>query len=149
MLSVLSFKKSLFAGVLDNGEDSVFIGKSRLNKFMESIEDVAGAKTGDQLSVPEAKSSAPKEIAESFPKSAAGDYQEIFAAGATLLKTLADVFSVPKTSDGPQRNNFVEIDKETGKSYFKIPLPDKQIIQTALPVINSFVEALKSFTGHR
>lgn len=149
MLSVLSFKKSLFAGVLDNGEDSVFIGKSRLNKFMESIEDVTGAKTDHQSSVPETKNSAPKGIAESPFKSVVGDYQELFAAGGVLLKTLADVFSVPQTSDGPRKNNFVETDKETGKSYFKIPLPDKQIIQTALPVINSFVEALKGFAGHK
>ena len=40
MLSVLSFKKSLFAGVLDGGEKEVFLGKGRLDRFMESIERV-------------------------------------------------------------------------------------------------------------
>lgn len=149
MLLVLKFKKSLFAGVLDNGEDSVSIGKSRLNKFMESIEEVTGAKTDHQSSVSEGKIPVPKGIAESSSKSAAGDYQELFAAGGTLLKILADVFSGPQTSDSQQKNNFVETDKETGKSYFKIPLPDKQIIQSALPVINYFVETLKRFAGHK
>jgi superfamily II DNA/RNA helicase len=38
MLSVLRFKKSLFAGVLDQGEKDVFLGGSRLNKFMEQVE---------------------------------------------------------------------------------------------------------------
>ncbi len=38
MLSVIKFKKSLFAGVLDGGEKEVFLGGSRLNKFMESVE---------------------------------------------------------------------------------------------------------------
>ena len=38
MLSVLKFKRSLFAGVLDGGEKDVFLGGSRLNKFMESVE---------------------------------------------------------------------------------------------------------------
>src|SRR5205085_9989323 len=33
MLSVIKFKKSLFAGVLDGGEKEVFLGGSRLNKF--------------------------------------------------------------------------------------------------------------------
>ncbi|HEV3204089.1 MAG TPA: DEAD/DEAH box helicase, partial [Gemmataceae bacterium] len=38
MLSVLQFKKSLFTGVLDGGEKDVFIGGSRFNKFMETVE---------------------------------------------------------------------------------------------------------------
>ncbi|MEI8028884.1 MAG: SNF2-related protein [Comamonadaceae bacterium] len=43
MLSVLAFKKSLFAGVLDGGEVDVFMQGTRLSKFMESVEQVAGA----------------------------------------------------------------------------------------------------------
>ena len=43
MLSVLAFKKSLFAGVLDGGETEVFLQGTRLSKFMESVEQVAGA----------------------------------------------------------------------------------------------------------
>ncbi len=38
MLEVLRFKKSLFAGVLDGGEKEVFLGGSRLTKFMETVE---------------------------------------------------------------------------------------------------------------
>ena len=43
MLSVLAFKKSLFAGVLDGGESEVFFQGTRLSKFIESVEQVAGA----------------------------------------------------------------------------------------------------------
>ena len=43
MLAVLKFKKSLFAGVLDNGEKEVFLGGSRLNKFMETVESATSA----------------------------------------------------------------------------------------------------------
>ncbi len=43
MLSVLRFKKSLFAGVLDGGETEVFLGGSRLNKFMETVESATSA----------------------------------------------------------------------------------------------------------
>src|SRR5262249_37392648 len=38
MLEVLRFKKSLFAGVLDGGDKDVFLGGSRLTKFMETVE---------------------------------------------------------------------------------------------------------------
>ncbi|MCA0242474.1 MAG: DEAD/DEAH box helicase [Proteobacteria bacterium] len=43
MLSVLAFKSSLFAGVLDGGESEIFLSGSRLSKFMQSVEQVAGA----------------------------------------------------------------------------------------------------------
>ena len=43
MLEVLKFKKSLFAGVLDGGEKEVFLGGSRLTKFMETVESATSA----------------------------------------------------------------------------------------------------------
>jgi len=43
MLSLLAFKKSLFAGVLDGGEREVFLQGTRLSQFMKSVEQVAGA----------------------------------------------------------------------------------------------------------
>src|SRR5262249_6276172 len=43
MLAVLKFKKSLFAGVLDSGEKEGFLGGSRLNKFMETVESATSA----------------------------------------------------------------------------------------------------------
>lgn len=43
ILAVLAFKKSLFAGVLDGGANEVFLQGTRLSKFMESVEQVAGA----------------------------------------------------------------------------------------------------------
>src|SRR5206468_963133 len=43
MLDLLKFKKSLFAGVLDGGQDQVFMGGSRLKKFMDSVEKATGA----------------------------------------------------------------------------------------------------------
>ncbi len=43
MLSVLAVKKSLFAGVLDGGANEVFLQGTKLSKFMDSVEKVAGA----------------------------------------------------------------------------------------------------------
>ncbi len=43
MLQILKFKKSLFEGVLDGGEKEVFLGGSRLNKFMEQVESATTA----------------------------------------------------------------------------------------------------------
>ena len=43
MLTLLGFKKSVFAGVLDGGQDEVFMGGTRLKNFMESVEKATGS----------------------------------------------------------------------------------------------------------
>ncbi|MGD0088801.1 MAG: DEAD/DEAH box helicase [Planctomycetota bacterium] len=43
MLDLLKFKRSLFAGVLDGGEQEVFLGGTRLKKFMDSVEKATQA----------------------------------------------------------------------------------------------------------
>lgn len=43
MLSTLNFKTSLFEGILDNGEDTIFLEDSKLDKIMDSIKVVADA----------------------------------------------------------------------------------------------------------
>jgi superfamily II DNA/RNA helicase len=72
MLSVLQFKKSLFAGVLDGGETEVFLGKGRLDRFMQSIERV----TAGIQAVP---------VAEETPADASVTEPSAAEAGATPL----------------------------------------------------------------
>jgi superfamily II DNA or RNA helicase len=43
MLDLIRFKRSLFAGVLDGSQDEVFMGGTRLKKFMESVETATAA----------------------------------------------------------------------------------------------------------
>lgn len=42
MLSVLAFKRSLAAGILDGGSGEISLGGSRLNRFMKDVESVTG-----------------------------------------------------------------------------------------------------------
>ena len=42
MLSVLAFKRSLSAGILDGGSSEISFGGSRLNRFMKEVENVTG-----------------------------------------------------------------------------------------------------------
>jgi SNF2 family DNA or RNA helicase len=75
MLSVLAFKKSHFAGVLDGGESEVFLQGTRLSKFMESVDKVTGAMgdvdvageplIDDPASQPELVASAPDAMSSS------------------------------------------------------------------------------------
>lgn len=52
MLSILAFKKSLFAGVLDGGPSEVLLGGSRLKRFMESVDAVTTAAAGPAPDAP-------------------------------------------------------------------------------------------------
>jgi SNF2 family DNA or RNA helicase len=42
MLSVLAFKRSLSAGILDGGNGEISLGGSRLNRFMKEVENITG-----------------------------------------------------------------------------------------------------------
>jgi hypothetical protein len=42
MLSVLAFKRSLSAGILDGGNGEILLGGSRLTRFMKDVESVTG-----------------------------------------------------------------------------------------------------------
>ncbi|WP_428374373.1 helicase-related protein [Lichenicoccus sp.] len=42
MLSVLAFKRSLSAGILDGGNGEISLGGSRLNRFVKDVESVTG-----------------------------------------------------------------------------------------------------------
>ncbi len=43
ILSVLAFKRSLLAGILDGGSSEISLGGSRLNRFMKDVENVTGS----------------------------------------------------------------------------------------------------------
>lgn len=137
MLSVLSFKKSLFAGVLDGGEDNVFIGKSRLNKFMESVEAVTSA-------VPEAEEEQKK---PSGPPADApsGSLGELITAGAAFLQALSK--NVSPEAEKPDFSRMLEKDEKTGRSYLRVPVPEKKVIKSVLPALESLSKVLSDMCG--
>src|SRR5204862_524045 len=80
MLSVLGFKRSLFAGVLDGGDREVFLGGSRLKRFMESVENVtAGIPTPIVEEAAEPAATEPPVVEDSVD-----DDREVAVASASL-----------------------------------------------------------------
>ena len=102
MLSVLAFKKSLFAGVLDGGESEVFMQGTRLAQFMKSVEEVAGAigeadADAEPAAVTGAGQGAPGEAApisrEAFPTDvpdAPADQSEAATSSAEITAPVAE-----------------------------------------------------------
>lgn len=153
MLSVLEFKKSLFAGVLDGGAHEVFLQGTRLSKFMESVEQVAGAMgeadddTAESFASPAAENPPRSrdnlrpaaEIAsleeadvisepldEPSPPAASSDpWAALLEAGAAMLQGLA----TSRAAGGAGPAIAIERDPVTGQSSVRLPLPEPAVLK--------------------
>src|SRR5262249_22473116 len=152
MLSVLKFKQSLFAGVLDGGEKEVFLGGSRLTKFMETVEKAAAAipeptyedETGALRPVREAE--AEPEAAEAEPEpaappalgpAAADPWSGLLQNGLAILEqvTAAARPQAPAgAGNGLALPGLVARDERTGETYLKLPMPKPEVLDRALQV---------------
>ena len=153
MLSVLAFKKSLFAGVLDGGESDVFMQGTRLSQFMKSVEQVAGAigeadadvalepqavpaaadipaTAADLSQVLEDESTPAKVRAEpSKPLAEPADpWAALFEAGAALLQGLATARAADGAPSGAAPFA-IERDPVTGQASVRLPLPEPAVLK--------------------
>lgn len=158
MLSLLGFKTAMFAGVLDGGQDEVFLGGTRLKRFMESVETATGSIPQQMPTEPqspadgerekpgrpakrEPKSSGP---APEEPRAASQDeiWTDVVTTGVALLDKLARAMSgaggaagdTPKPGGLTLPGTAVTRDQETGQSYLKLPLPDANTMQKIVDV---------------
>ncbi|WP_287309280.1 DEAD/DEAH box helicase [Mesorhizobium sp.] len=84
MLSVLAFKRSLSAGILDGASGEISLGGSRLNRFMKDVENVTGS-MGESEAV-----TAAEEVSNIAAADAAGSAEDVNAdadagAGETAI----------------------------------------------------------------
>jgi SNF2 family DNA or RNA helicase len=167
MLSVLAFKKSLFAGVLDGGESEIFMNGTRLSKFMESVEEVTGS-MGKAEPAAEKNASEPDTESSSRPSSDNGQRNSLPATSvetveaqnapgaerspdpwAPLLEVgLKLVESLAEASNGNDRSNsdssaWIEADPDTGKSYLRIPVPDPATVQRLAAALSELLVGLR------
>jgi len=155
MLSLLAFKKSMFLGVLDGGKDEVFLGGTRLKRFMESVEQASEA-----IPTPATQDSQTPVGPDAAPSPAAAtkrDQPETTAATASSQQLMADLVRVGaafldqlgKTlqQPGPARTeagdrtsagSLVHTDRATGQSYLKIPLPPQDTLQKIADMLAAF-----------
>jgi hypothetical protein len=165
MLGVLKFKKSLFAGVLDGGEKEVFLGGTRLTKFMESVEAATGAiPTGVQeeeagesaAASDERKQPAPAEKrkdraaptppaeGEAAPAAAVTPWQGLLQVGLALLQQLA---APPRGGNGQGGQGGVPArvcrDEQTGETYLRLPVPPPEVLQNAVGALAQLLESMR------
>jgi hypothetical protein len=150
MLSVLRFKKSLFAGVLDGGETEVFLGGSRLNKFMETVESttkaIPDAMAEDAAPEPASRAasdsasrvaSAPGVEAQESP-TPADPWAGLLQTGMALLQQFA---ARPTTGGGLA--SLVKRDEHTGETYLKVPVVKPEVLDQALKAFETLLQGLR------
>lgn len=155
MLSVLQFKRSLFAGVLDGGEKDVYLGGSRLTKFMETVEKVTenipeatvaetekahrGPKLGQTFrNLKGAASPGARSARSTAPASAsptADPWSGLLQAGLSMLQQLS--------SSTSSAGKLVQRDERTGETYLRLPSPPPDVLQQALQGIQSLLQGLQ------
>ena len=165
MLGKLRFKTAMFEGVLDNGEDTIFLGnETKFTAMMDTLGEVLEQEK-QQPAAPEVSDTEADEqepLKEESPKSeestnqntlaqqdqteektvpssssvssthsAPRQPQELVAQGISFLTGLAQTLQSPEATQ-QLVDTLVDTDAETGESHLRIPVPDKQTVQTLL-----------------
>jgi SNF2 family DNA or RNA helicase len=165
MLSVLKFKSSVAAGILDHGEDSIFLGEDRFKQFMETVETFTQhpeEKAVISFDEEERKEIAPidhkkgnqesqihsileDELVEEQPQT--NDIQDsrtddlssasIVQNGMTFFSQLINALS-DQQSVKKLVATITEKDEKTGQTWLKLPIENEQTIEKALQLVAGF-----------
>jgi superfamily II DNA/RNA helicase len=164
MLSVLAFKRSLSAGILDGGASDISLGGSRLTRFMKDVENVTGKMGTSEAVAPaeeaqnaaasaESAVSAPEEIvavmdaalseqaapAAAPQREAAPDpWQFLLQAGAQFASALAAA-NDPAAAAHP----WIERDPANGAKSLKIPLPPPETVKLLANALSALAVSMQ------
>ena len=163
MLSVLAFKRSLSAGILDGGTGEISLGGSRLTRFMKDVENVTGQMGEGEAMTPTEEmvgAAAPAEIPpvredevvaegdvgetarEAPPVVDADPWQALAQIGAQLGSALAAA-NDPAAPAHP----WIDRDPTTGLSSLKVPLPPPETARRLGDALLMLADALRGKTS--
>ena len=166
MLSVLAFKRSLSAGILDGAGGEISLGGSRLNRFMKDVENVTG-NMGEGESVTPAEEANPIAAADEAepgeqanaelnieagenpiprsdgmgPASRGGDanpWQALAYVGAQFVAALAAA-NDPRAPAHP----WIERDPASGARNLKMPLPPPEVARQLADALSALAAGLR------
>ncbi len=164
MLSVLAFKRSLSAGILDGGSSEISLGGSRLSRFMKDIEKVTGRMgEGDTMAPAEEVGAAAAPVndqalatavadepvraagaeAEVADRAAAGAAADPWAALLQIGTQLVSALSGPPDGQGAA-HPWIERDAATGARSLKLPLPAPETAQRLADALAAIASSLRS-----
>jgi hypothetical protein len=166
MLSVLAFKRSLSAGILDGGGGEISLGGSRLNRFMKDVENVTGGMSEGQT-VPTAE-----EVGNLVTDDAAGSMEDVSADGAgevaigrsngtkvprnsgpdpwqALVQVGGQFIAALAAANDPDAaaHPWIERDPATGVQNLKMPLPSPETAKQLADALSALADSLRARTA--
>jgi hypothetical protein len=162
MLSVLAFKRSLSAGILDGGTGEISLGGSRLSRFMKDVENVTGrmgeseAMTpAEEAAVPPANARTPigaavrpggtptlasvhATSADTATPNEVDPWQALAQFGAQLLSALGAAGN-PAAPAHP----WIERDPDGSAASLKLPLPSPETAGKMADVLSMLANTLR------
>ena len=156
MLSLLSFKKSLFSGVLDKGKDEVFLGGTRLKRFMDSVDKATSAipepmpqqaKAGGDGDGTEQEISTEAEKKESPETVQQQAWNDLVSTGLSslgrLVGTLLGEKGQPQQLGSKAFSELkIETDAVTGQRHLRLPMPNKEVLQGMANLLNELAKKI-------
>jgi SNF2 family DNA or RNA helicase len=165
MLDLLKFKTGVAAGILDGGENNIFLGDDQFKQFMKSVETVtsdipvyqsdkaadADHKAETEMGTQPADTTQQMELAfEDSEKtteiqghdqtiedsSAANKEDRVLENGVQFVEGLMSILSNPESTQSLVAK-ITETDKETGQVYLKLPISNTSVIENALKIFGS------------
>jgi SNF2 family DNA or RNA helicase len=164
MLSVLAFKRSLSAGILDGGTGEISLGGSRLNRFMKDVENVTGkmgegeavtpaeeaprmapeTPTASDVSAPVPETvqaekvgvgeTAPEPAPVAAPSAASDPWSALIDLGSQLISAL---------TTAEASHPWIERDPATGVRSLKVPLPPPETATRITDALTALAQAIR------
>jgi superfamily II DNA or RNA helicase len=164
MLSVLAFKRSLSAGILDGGSGEISLGGSRLSRFMKDVENVTGsmgegeavtpaeevrnivtaddAGSGEDInadvSAGEIVIARADRTGGSSRDAGPDPWQALVQVGAQFVAALAAA-----NDPGAPAHPWIERDPATGAQNLKMPLPPPETARQLADALSALADSLR------
>jgi superfamily II DNA or RNA helicase len=165
MLSVLAFKRSLSAGILDGGSGEISLGGSRLSRFMKDVESVTGRMGEGEVVTPaeevktvvaaddagfgedaneDVNNGASESAAQTEESGAprrdtdADPWQALAQVGAQFIAALAAA-----NDPGAPAHPWIERDPVTGAQNLKMPLPPPETARQLANALSALADTLR------
>lgn len=167
ILNLLNFKKSLLEGVLDNGDDQVFLDEDKFKKIMDVVDSLSNPpfeptqpETGE-ITEPEAYGDSDSKfitdkasekaadtqdttdeenaLNEKTPRGTNDSIQQLFVSGLDFLQKLGNTLS-NNHSTKEIVASLVHKDDSTGKISINIPVQDESTIEKVADVLDTFLK---------
>lgn len=130
MLSTLSFKSELFAGIFDGGDDQITLDDSKLSRIIEAVAEVVPAEPATQGSL----------VAENEENDEAAPQPETLAPEALLEKGMSFLGALARTLRSPEaKERLLDTIVHTGpdgRTELRIPVESRKAVADILALFS-------------